>query len=488
MVINIKIKNLALIFGLCIISFLFTSCTSKQTQTPFTFIRDNGGDYYAVKLDKTWGYADKYGKVIIKPKFVDVTPFIDDIAFVKVDTKWGLIDINDNWIVQPKFESIYERNKLSPNDEYTDRFSSGLEPVKFQGKWGFIDKTGSFVIAPQYNDANKFRHGIALVQKDKERFFIDNHDEVVISEKKIKNAIFTGPGTGMYSKGFFKVFNKRTPDKWAIMTREGKIISDWQPDSGILFYSLPDSDITPFMKKKKIGFIEYKSDGSYKVIIEPKFDETQPEFSENLVAVKIKDKWGFADKAGNFAIEPKFVYAENFKNGLAVVGIEPAIWGIVDKTGKVLFQKEAFYLTNFSEGYAFFYTYKDDEIKAGIIDMQGKTITEPQFYDFGGEVFSLDFKFKNGACIVANKGLKKGVIDTKGEWLIQPEFDTILSNNNKLFITIKNNKYGVIDAYGIWIIDPEYAFITSDDYNTFIVAKNGKWGLVDKYGKFLLKI
>ena len=56
------------------------------------------------------------------------------------------------------------------------------------------------------------------------------------------------------------------------------------------------------------------------MLIEPQFgDYSGDDFSEGLARVKIKGKWGFIDKTGCLAIEPRFRFANFFREGLAPV-------------------------------------------------------------------------------------------------------------------------------------------------------------------------
>ncbi len=93
---------------------------------------------------------------------------------------------------------------------------------------------------------------------------------------------------------------------------------------------------------------------SGKIIIRPQFDGVT-EFSENLAAVLIKDKWGYINRAGEIVIQPRwkpndrYIPAANpFKDGLALV-VEYAQWredgdlyfcGYIDKTGKYVVQPQ----------------------------------------------------------------------------------------------------------------------------------------------------
>ena len=58
---------------------------------------------------------------------------------------------------------------INPQFDYAESFSDGLAVVRMgddyrTGKYGFIDKTGAFVINPQFDVAWKFSEGLARVR------------------------------------------------------------------------------------------------------------------------------------------------------------------------------------------------------------------------------------------------------------------------------------------------------------------------------------
>ncbi len=67
----------------------------------------------------------------------------------------------------------------------------------------------------------------------------------------------------------------------------------------------------------KWGYI----DRTGKVAIEPKFDEVWF-FCEGLAPVQASGKWGYIDRTGKIVVEPRFDDAYNVEDGLAAVCIE----------------------------------------------------------------------------------------------------------------------------------------------------------------------
>ena len=59
----------------------------------------------------------------------------------------------------------------------------------------------------------------------------------------------------------------------------------------------------------------------------------------------------------------------------------------------------------------------------GFIDHQGNVVIDFRFPYHGNPL--TDFVFDDGHCVVANSEGKCGVIDKRGKWLIQPDYDTV---------------------------------------------------------------
>lgn len=102
---------------------------------------------------------------------------------------------------------------------------------------------------------------------------------------------------------------------------------------------------------------------------------------------------GFIDTRGNVVIEPQFIEARDFSEGLAVVR-------------RIYFEKDMPSVTV--------------ENKYGFIDMKGNYVIEPQFAGAG------DFSEGLAAVATGDKyGYKWGFIDTTGTVVIEPQFDGV---------------------------------------------------------------
>lgn len=135
-----------------------------------------------------FGFADRHGKVVIKPTFEEAYGFDEGLALIKQKGKYGYIDPTGKTVILPTFENAWgfweERAKIYQNGKYgfIDKtgqiviepiydeaghwFAEGLVSAKMGDKYGFIDKTGNVAIEPTYDYVADFSEGLAVVGKN----------------------------------------------------------------------------------------------------------------------------------------------------------------------------------------------------------------------------------------------------------------------------------------------------------------------------------
>ena len=124
-----------------------------------------------------WGYIDKTGNLVIKPRFNPVleftTPpgkFSQGLAAVGADNgtrRWGYINPIGEFAIQPRFDSGYAG--CGCFSEGLAWVTVGCEPEKRDittGQYGYINQKGKFVIKPIFDFAAEFSGGLAKVQID----------------------------------------------------------------------------------------------------------------------------------------------------------------------------------------------------------------------------------------------------------------------------------------------------------------------------------
>jgi hypothetical protein len=86
---------------------------------------------------------------------------------------------------------------------------------------------------------------------------------------------------------------------------------------------------------------------------------------------------------------------------------------------------------------------------------------------------------------MTNEKGKLGLINKKGEWILNPIYDKILSlNENGYRIVVNEEKYGIIDSNNQVVYPTEYDYIDIVS-NGFILTKEGKMWQIDFSGKVI---
>jgi hypothetical protein len=105
-----------------------------------------------------WGYADREGTLVIAPRYADVQPFRDSVAWVRRPERetWELIDETGQLMIDAGACWLG-----------VGSFSEGLAWVSRDGagNWVAIDKTNRVVISTGFDDVRPFRRGVAAVRR-----------------------------------------------------------------------------------------------------------------------------------------------------------------------------------------------------------------------------------------------------------------------------------------------------------------------------------
>jgi hypothetical protein len=219
-------------------------------------------------------------------------------------------------------------------------------------------------------------------------------------------------------------------------------------------------------------------DKTGKVAIEPKFNGPgQYAFSEGLAHVEIKDtgKCGFIDKAGQFAIEPTFDSAGSFSEGLAMAYVQGKNYGYIDKSARWVIEPVFATARDFSEGLAFVADYAVER-KTAFIDKTGRRVIEldPPARD------AHDFSGGMAAFVVEDKW---GFVDRTGRVVYPPQFTLVRDFKEGLAAVQVGTKWGFVDAQGKTVIEPQYDLAL--DFSDGIVStlRDRKWTYIDKMGR-----
>lgn len=331
-----------------------------------------------------------------------------------------------------------------------------LFPVEKDNRWGFIDSTGKVVIPLEFDSANEFHEGLALVTTGKQKAFIDTSGRVVIKPQFDLVDDFS-EGLAAVNIGQTRIPNVGligNPGKWGYIDKTGKLAIPLRythaEDFSEGLAAVTDGDHSGFIDHASkmvfevpldvtLGFHEgvvgvlFRGDVNYfdrtgKKISPPiDYGPKSYSFSEGLVPVSSKGKWGFMDQTGKLAIAAQFEDAENFSEGLAPVKIAgEVVWcpadesgnregytmkyGFIDKTGKLVIPAQFESAAPFSEGLAEIHNCD----QSFFIDKTGKTVIANNFKyasSFSGGLARVS--------ILSKETLLEGYIDKTGKivWL-----------------------------------------------------------------------
>ncbi|MGZ3921338.1 MAG: WG repeat-containing protein [Bacteroidia bacterium] len=224
----------------------------------------------------------------------------------------------------------------------------------------------------------------------------------------------------------------------------------------------------PYQKEDVYGFI----DSTAKLIIKPQY-ETVTAFSEGLSVVSRNDSVFYINKENINPFNQFYSDAYPFKNGIAAVK-QNNKWNFINRQGQLISgnYEEVNELSNEV------YVVKLNN-KYGAINHFGQLIIEPRFQKLGD--------FKNEFAYYVEDG-KYGFVSKSG-YVHKAEFEWISDfNENNIAIIKQSNLYGLINTKGEIILEPSVDLIVKAPMSIFIVVKNGLYGFYSPAGCYITQI
>lgn len=208
--------------------------------------------------------------------------------------------------------------------------------------------------------------------------------------------------------------------------------------------------------------------------------------SENIVLVHgYKGMEGFEqlkdirnDEFTTPRLDHVFINAYNSEDSLVVFRTFDRLRGYLNvKTGKIIIPAQYQRAWNFSEGIAAVY-------KEGLVSFIN-SFGEPAFPTTFPIRYNLNyddiaFQFHHGICVMKTMDGKWGLINTEGEWVVEPIYTTISAPRKGYRVVSDGNFYGLISETGQVVLPLEYDFIRqSSEPAGFTIAKDGLAKVID---------
>lgn len=306
-----------------------------------------------------YGFVNDKGKVVIKPRFGQVTDFHSGLAgFRPPDT-----------------------HKHTGSQDYSD---ANTEP------WGFINTKGKIVIHSQFTEIGQFRGDVAAARTEEFGGLIDKSGHFVVKSK--------APGLPTDYVHFFGVSDQ---GKTHLYDHHGKKMGEYDQVQAL---------------QRNDGYHPYGNlnlDQTNGYIRNAETPTNNP--GQTFFKFQSKGKWGLIDGTGKELIPPVLSEIFSYNNGLAIV-VEGGKYGMVNATGKNVIAPEFDYMTDPADLIA-----ASKQKQWILMDSSGNVLKNTQPFDepilsTKGEWFS------DGLGPVLIKG-KVGYINVKGQLAIQPTFE-----------------------------------------------------------------
>ena len=433
-------------------------------------------------------------------------------------------DLDGNEIVAFSVESLRKNARYGFVEGYRENFAR----IKKDQVYGFLNVCGDEIIPCQYEMAESFNSGKALVKKVVWYFVTpDNVESDALFNVADAKPLTQGVNLAKFNDGKFAFINNRYD-----VTK--KAIS--------AFYD----EIVPFSGKE---IFRVRSGNSYglinlqgQVVLSPSYELIEPSGAAHLMRLVEKGKVGLMDTTWKIKIEPTYRQISDFdaygvawaqsengycllssatyansatyktitsfnKRGLAITQSHSNLFGLINNQLDVIFEPKYAFIGEFNEYGLSIVSYPNK--KFGYINTLGNEIIPPAFDEIGtfnqhGFVIAKD-EHRNAR----NKVYKTAEIFNKyGQSIINKSNDSVgigygLAIDYEFLDTLMGKKYAAVkkfidgDAVGIHLIEMRsnrlitpfacQNIMEADENNMFRYRYTGHWGLLDTSGKVILQ-
>lgn len=215
---------------------------------------------------------------------------------------------------------------------------------------------------------------------------------------------------------------------------------------------------------------------SESTLIEPKYTSV-PEISEAKILVMDETmKYGYIDKNGINITDFIYDSASKFYNGRAVVENEE-FFGIIDESGNRIKDLSDLGSDPFFTDGATSFVFRNDDY-SGLMSFEGEIISPADKVSV--------FPHINGYGIVSESFGEIKYIDMNGETVLEFPYDIGLpfDENNIAKVAKNTTGYGLINIKGEILLEPVYDNVYEmDNFNNYMYKKDERYGLITKKGE-----
>jgi hypothetical protein len=425
-------KSIVRSFQILVIIFFAAQCATKDSASTGEL------RLFPVKENSRWGYMDASGKIVVAPAYDYAWDFSDSLGRFKEKGKYGFVNLQGEVVIPASFAYADDFNSSFTRVNTSDTI---VHDVLYQGyglesNWAFINKKG-VVFNQTFAMAEPVKNNMASVRD---------------------------------------VVDYSAPYTYVTVSNGELIHSDRMTEA---IFSFNGHDLAPGADSEtgKIGMI----DKTEQWIILPAFDQIEA-MSEGLAPAKKDNLYGYIDAKGNWiyqqvvSMNDYFSLSSDFKpfsNGLAAVRLTKDSYGYIGKEGKPAVKQHFKSATTFTpEGYAIVST----EAGTGLIDTKGNFVIKPH----------LDIQSVEKGIVIFKTAEGYGAKDLKtGKQLVAPEHSDVSISGNLIRIKESGASAGYINTKGEFVIAPQFNAAWEFKKGKGIASLKEKMVYIDKAGKVL---
>ncbi len=399
--------------------------------------------------------------------------------------KWGFVDKTGKFVIRPKYDAVSFSG-----------FSNGLIGVKIGDKWGAADSVGQLVMQPAYTWLGVFHSGVTIATIKKTDKTTTTYTSTLVASN---GATISAPNCSRVQYLNEDKYSCQISNLYALMSHDGKLLTKPIYNEIREFQNgYAPIVVSSLANGRKTGVID--SNGT--VRIEPLYEWIGP-YKNEPMQIKIDQKYGYITLDGKVIVEPKYKSATPFQNGLAAVETNTT-WEYIDSSGKMITNEQFVTADQLYQGVG--RVSKKNFLgqkRYGYIDSSGKYIVEPTKYSEGGN-------FSDGlasVCRLSFMGGKTcGYINDKGEEVLPLKYAYAnsfsagiakvgervdLNNAISMYIDksgkeiFRGDKPINIRFFGVLFPDIYMESFDKDGYAS--LRQNGLYGIINKDGKVVIE-
>lgn len=416
----------ALFMLAAIVAAGFASCNKKATTEigDLKIVPYRNGDL--------WGFSDAKGNMLVEPKYSNAYLLDDGFGRIYQGESTGLVSPDGKVLAEPEYM-------------YISMFKNGLAAFRNNNDTlsGYLNEQGQVAIPAQFEEANDFEDGYAIVKKGGQYQLIQPDGAVI------------------------------------------KTIGKWMPlPGGDMFLSNPGFEADKgYIQVQDIGNESYSMgliDTKGNTVLEPAYQFLSLPVEGIMVAQK-GEKYGLIRTDGSTVVEMKYDLIYQIGAGRYLVQQTESSYAVMDQTGKMVIPAE---YSSISAGPADTYiAYKGESV--GLLDNTGKVLVP----------FEYNYLLSSRNYLIASKGEgKTGIISTTNQVLLPLEYDHVEVVAPGRFQVDKNGKRGLLDDKGKTLLPIEFDMPTHGEggeyieamerpYTAILFQKGGKGHLYNLNGK-----